>query len=723
MFRPTVLLTFEVGLIYLTLVACGYWSTRLLSRWSTPFPSISAPLVGLVLLQAISWYVSSADVGLEAVWPWLPALGLLAIVPIVLFATRRSARAVFKVRHPRVLLSDVLTAVTSFILFVIHADDLLARGTLSIASANNDVAAYVAVTDHLARSGFDTAGPISGVDLGRVAEVDVNGAYSYLFSAHWVLDRPYFQLVLGCLAVASILVAQALGRLLCRWTQLPVVAVVAVAVLPQTTFLYSYISSMYFLSQLLGLAFAITMIEIATRPYEGRQGFGMSAAALAAMFAGLVLTYPHMAFLLPPIVAVVIVASHGRDWRAFLWGILRLGTGAAIGLLVMLPRTKVAIDRLLLLKDVEAGWPLDGVLPWGMVGAQERFVNTVSAVTIVGSVLVVGVSFVASAWLMHRDEDPWPRAFAVLLAACLASYAAFYFLRGGPTYEQWKWVSFVQPLIVAAIFAPVFDALARRLPYRHGVLPIGLLAIVVVVNMNRSVPYTSSVALQTNWVSFELGTLGENAAFDGVESVNIDLAPYWESMWAADALFPRPVYIQAVSYYTPSAPVGDWTLTRRQPAAGWVGSQDVRTIGASGYVLVSSPSGPTTVSLAGVSADIDAVVEPAAADSGSGGRATVTVSNRGTTTLLGSGSTAGSINIGVEIVDDSGQIVNRDFSRTPLVPAPYALDPGRAMTVTFDLPLLPAGTQHLRFDLVDEGVAWLGDIGSTDPAVVEIPGA
>src|SRR5262249_38661870 len=146
----------------------------------------------------------------------------------------------------------------------------------------------------------------------------------------------------------------------------------------------------------------------------------------------------------------------------------------------------------------------------------------------------------------------------------LASYAVFYFGRGGPTYEQWKWISYLQPLMVVAVIAPVavlIVVLAQR-PLATVAVAIGLVALITAstVSANRD---TSLVDSGSTWVPVDLGDLGAAPVLRGVDEVNIALTPYWESMWAAEALWPRRVHLLTPTYYPVTAPDAAATIVRR----------------------------------------------------------------------------------------------------------------------------------------------------------------
>jgi hypothetical protein len=139
------------------------------------------------------------------------------------------------------------------------------------------------------------------------------------------------------------------------------------------------------------------------------------------------------------------------------------------------------------------------------------------------------------------------------------------------------------------------------------------------------------------------------------------------------------------------------------------------------YLLVRQPTGLTSASTEGLSARIDVAFRPSSnGAAGSAGTATVTVTNTGTATLLGSGSPLGGVNIGIETIGADGQLLDREFMRAALVSWPLFVVPDATVTAVVDLPAIPPSAQRLRFDLVAEGVAWLGDIEATKPVVLDI---
>ena len=70
----------------------------------------------------------------------------------------------------------------------------------------------------------------------------------------------------------------------------------------------------------------------------------------------------------------------------------------------------------------------------------------------------------------------------------------------------------------------------------------------------------------------------------------------------------------------------------------------------------------------------------------------------------------GHVTCGVQLLDGSMRLIDRDYHRVPL---PRVVDPGDSLTLTFDCPMpREAGDYGLKFDLVAEGITWFETAGS-----------
>jgi SAM-dependent methyltransferase len=100
-------------------------------------------------------------------------------------------------------------------------------------------------------------------------------------------------------------------------------------------------------------------------------------------------------------------------------------------------------------------------------------------------------------------------------------------------------------------------------------------------------------------------------------------------------------------------------------------------------------------------------------------RATIDVTNAGDTIwLAGPFSGAGEVLLGLQSLDATGALVNRDWRRVPL---PRCVAPGETIRLVIDLEHeRAAGIRAVRLDLVAEGVTWFEQCGNR-PVIVDIP--
>jgi hypothetical protein len=198
----------------------------------------------------------------------------------------------------------------------------------------------------------------------------------------------------------------------------------------------------------------------------------------------------------------------------------------------------------------------------------------VAGIFAVESVILGAVVLAAVALLWRRQART-----AIFLAATafvvFGSYVAVYVARGY-SYEQWKWISFFQPLIVAAVYTLVCaaaieaidrvrharTAFARNVGVAFGVVLVALSARTLVLG-TRSTPAVWVPGKPTiHWyvVRPSLSDLPHRPAIAHLHGVNIKL-PQWDAMWAAYFLEPEMrVYLTSPNYYTLSRGLAKHTL-------------------------------------------------------------------------------------------------------------------------------------------------------------------
>ena len=562
-----------VGLIgYAALVFLGWlpWRWLLADRNVLPF-SLGAPLFGFAVLTGFGWY-------------WLEyGSGGLAVGLPVLFATTGFASLVALVRSgprawhrpdPQRVACLAVLALLVFGGLAFHYSRPLGDGTLTAASlGNNDIAAYSLVSEGLRHQGYADSGTVAGNNLGHVARVDSSGADILLASSAELTGLGVYEATIPILGLGALLVALA-GALLAErilpGSRIRSAGIGLAAIAP---YVFVYNASEYFLAQVLAIAPVIAMLCVYLNVAEKRDRASLlrGVGTVGILMLPVVLTYPHMAVLSQPIVLTIACLADG-----FRGGLRRAGRlfvcaagGLAVAATMAAPAVGSAVERARQLSDVNAGWPLALFSPFQMLGLQ-RFPSMVD-ITMPGPstkryllelFVVCLLALAATAVLVLRKRPrPWLGGLTVL--AVITSYRAIY-QQQGYSYRQWKWLSFFQPMfsvaLVALLCAAVVALIGRSSLPRAAVRAAGLLAIILwigVLTLNaRTLTDRTWTVADRNLVG--LGSVGRYR----LRSVNIDLAPYWESMWAAYFVAPARSHIVSESYYAPSSPSAHWTVWR-----------------------------------------------------------------------------------------------------------------------------------------------------------------
>lgn len=91
--------------------------------------------------------------------------------------------------------------------------------------------------------------------------------------------------------------------------------------------------------------------------------------------------------------------------------------------------------------------------------------------------------------------------------------------------------------------------------------------------------------------------------------------------------------------------------------------------------------------------------------------ARIVAKNSGTASWRRSGVTIGHVMLGVQLLDDEGRLIARDYARASLA---ADVPPGGEVTIVADIPSPSSrGRYRLKFDFVAEGVTWFEQRGST----------
>jgi hypothetical protein len=570
--------SFGVGLAtYVLFAFLGWLPWALLGAHRGPLPFVvAAPLFGLAVLEGFGWYwLEYADAGIGTGLPVL--LGVVAILSAI--AVKSRGRVTTQRIDTRRALSAILLAAVVFGGLMFHFGRALEGGDLTAATlGNNDVAAYSLMSENIRDTGFDAPGPIVGNDLGNVARVDATGARIVLTAAAEITGLDVYEATIPVVGFGAFLVALACALLAERIVPGSTLRSAAIGLVAVASYLFVYSTAHYFLAQVLTIAPAVVLLVLYSdvAQQRGRVSLIRSTAAAALLLVPVLLTYPHMAVLLQPVVLAIAWLADGfrnlarRAKR--LAGCAAGGIGAAV--ILVLPAVGDAVDRARQLARVEAGWPLGLFSPFQSVGLQ-RFPDMVditrpgpTTTRYFAEFAVVAAIAVATTLVLVRSGSPRPWLGGLVVLGVLVSYR-FVYEQQGYSYRQWKWISFFQPMLSTALAALACGAAVTlfsksRIP--QAALRVGGgIAIVVWLGV-----LTSCARTLTNrpWTVVGPDLTGlEEVRASNLRVVNVDVAPYWESMWAAYFVAPAETRIVQESYYARSAETARWTIRRTDRAA------------------------------------------------------------------------------------------------------------------------------------------------------------
>jgi hypothetical protein len=586
------------GLVgYALLAFLGWLPWRLLLGRRGIFPFVlGAPLFGFAVLSVFGWYwLEYGTGGLDAGLPLL--LGAVAFATVLALAAQRGRIREWRPR-PMWLASAALLALLVFAGLFLHYDRPLSDERLTAASLGNpDIPSYSLQSEELRDRGFDDPGPVVGNDIGSLARVDATGAKILLAADAELTGLSSYEATIPVIGLGALLVALACAVLADRVVPGSPLRAAAIGLTAVAPYVFVFNTGHYYLSQVLSIAPVVAALVAYVHVAEQRDRVSVirGMAAIALLMLPLVLTYPHMAVASLPVLLVIAWLADGfhdlfrRGGRLLVCA----GGGLAGAAAIAAPVVGDAVTRSRELATDEYGFPLPLVTPLEGLGLQ-RFPSMVeltgpSSLRYFGELAVVVVVVAAATAILVRARAQRPWLGGLIVLAVLGSYRVFY-VQQGFSYRQWKWLSFFQPMLGAA-FVALLCAAVLVLITRHRVSPrllraAGVLALAVWVGVLTSNARTLTDR-QWSVVGRDLAAL-ESVAGYALPTVNVELAPYWESMWAPYFLAPTRSRIVADSYYERRAPVARWTV-RRADLAEQTGdpAPSLRVVGMDGvYELI-----------------------------------------------------------------------------------------------------------------------------------------
>jgi hypothetical protein len=283
-----------------------------------------------------------------------------------------------------------------------------------------------------------------------VARTDVTGAYILLNFVRQLTSVNLHQILIPTLGIANLFVTHALYKIIRRTTKLKSIVVMLLAIFPQSTFMSMYLMGNYFLAQIVAMAASIMLLDVLlTCDSHILSSFKRAFKNLWVVSVSvgiLLLTYPHMAFVVPPMLILVVFPMVRRlQFSRFLFVMAVLGASAV---LVLLGKFDVAFQRMKdLAGDKINGWPLPGLYPSEVLGFQwSESLNPSNTDLVLSVVLVL---LVALSVFVSRRREIFGFPSVHVLVWMGGTYIYMYW-SSGASYRQWKWITYFQPFLITA---------------------------------------------------------------------------------------------------------------------------------------------------------------------------------------------------------------------------------------------------------------------------------
>jgi hypothetical protein len=540
---------------------------------------VPAPVIGLALIVGVSWYWATPFGGTKPVARLLLVVAAVALALIVVACRKsRPLRSLFVDAEVRALAGmGALCFAGLALVMVINDTQLFTNNHFTVLTlGNNDAPSYALMGQQLLDEPRE-AGNIVGYNAGARSLGFSGGAYAALAGAASLTGLDVWRVMNPMLLVVCALGAYSLALLVRRsLSRRHATLAAGAAVVGFSVFYVAYLVAQWFFAQLLGMAFVFAVIGVVydtVRSRSHRDSAGGVVLASLLLAAGLSI-YPHMTMagsaVLLPIVALA--SSPAATLRravhtGIVFGAACLVAGAAVPGVV-----RDAIDITRDLKNEEAGWSLPSIFPSEMLGFQSVSTGPQGWLTVAVSVAIVLGLFGAAVFVWRRTRNEAVLAFVGAIVLALATYVAVYQQEGGPTYRQWKWVTFFIPIFVASAIVLVgLTVVSLRgraaLLQRAGPGAFAVyVAIVLLFSSGAGFPLSPPAAY------FKLTADQINLQYDDrlaeLPSLHVNTGPYWETMWIVYFLRDVPVTLQPDSYYPKTPAQGPWYLERNdQPLA------------------------------------------------------------------------------------------------------------------------------------------------------------
>lgn len=391
-----------------------------------------------------------------------PSILLTVLALLGLFTVVRKAIIGHKFVDFRGILHLTVVNVGALLIYwPVFKNPSLPKGITAFTNANNDLATYAHYADNISHAGFSEFWRVAGRSAGAMSKNDHTGDSAFLAIAGRLLRLESWAAGIPVIVYVVTLTAVALAALLHLVLRLPSFLCVVIGFWACSGPITGTVQANYFLGQGFCRALLFGLLAVVVLPnctHLGRTGrvwmisLCMSAGILiyasgALMTAGILLAFSISRSTL---VWLVQIKKTDASQRSFA-GVVELAGGLAIAVLLILPRLSLTLENIrFYLKAGITGWPLPTWKPEILSNLGSTQLASLSHHWKV-FFFVFGLLVILSlARRVYRYVDV--TSAVCLLLVGTSAYIFFVITQGSTTYQTWKILGIVQPIVVGVFF-------------------------------------------------------------------------------------------------------------------------------------------------------------------------------------------------------------------------------------------------------------------------------
>jgi hypothetical protein len=426
---------------------------------------------------------------------------------------------------------------------------------------NNDINAYSLISDLFLKTGSNDSGKIVGTNLNSVAIYMQHETPNILVAfvaklfqlPTWRVMNLVIVFVIAFGVCATISVAKSLRPDLNKKVIYGISIVVALSPIQV------YIFSNYFLGQATAFAIAMTMfartIEIHSKNTLSKQNFIEIPFLISLAF------YTYPIFLLPFAICCLIWyllfnLSHLTKQKFKI--LMNITFAVLLGTLISMPYISTALKLFVLLNKIDSGWSIPPLTPLSLFINGDLLRDLYFPVAIVTSMWILSLVFLAICVIKIKSQSQLSNFEVFIILFTLVSGLFLLLSRRDfelGSYQNWKLISYFAPFIYILLLVHIY-AYKR---FRIIVYLLIFAACFAPVNAWRHIFEGTDLV-----VTRDMADLASNKRLSSLESINIDLNPFFESMAVAQIVEKPKIYFTSNQYWNRSKNDSACTLVKNE---------------------------------------------------------------------------------------------------------------------------------------------------------------